>query len=89
MVTCIRWGNKTCPYGANTIYQGVALGGRYGNKGSASNMMCSPHVAIFYSKCQGGSVRAYDIEYRVGGFHNSVLKVGIPSDAKAFNKTVG
>ena len=29
VVTYIRWGNKTCPYGANTIYQGVALGGRY------------------------------------------------------------
>ena len=26
--------------------------------------------AIFYSKRQGGSVRAYGVEYRVGGFHN-------------------
>ena len=45
VVTYIRWGNKTCPYGANTIYQGVALGGRYDIKGSASNMMCSPYDA--------------------------------------------
>ena len=29
VITYIRWGNKTCPYGANTIYQGVALGSRY------------------------------------------------------------
>ena len=71
VVTYIRWGNKTCPYGANTIYQGVALGGHYSNKGSASNMMCSPRNAIFYPKRQnGGSVTAYGVEYRVSGFHN-------------------
>ena len=29
VVTYIRWGNKTCPYGANTIYKGVAIGGRH------------------------------------------------------------
>ena len=26
-VSYIRWGNNTCPYGANTMYQGVAAGG--------------------------------------------------------------
>ena len=70
VVTYIRWGNKTCPYGANTIYQGVALGSRYDYKGSATNMMYSPRDAIFYPKRQGGSVRAYGVEYRVSGFHN-------------------
>ena len=70
VVTYIRWGNKTCPYGANTIYQGVALGGHYGYKGSAANMMCSPYDAILYSKHQNGGIGAYGVEYRVIGFHN-------------------
>ena len=26
IVTYIRWGNSTCPYGADTIYSGVAAG---------------------------------------------------------------
>ena len=34
-------------------------------------MMCSPRDAIFYPKRQNtGSVRAYGVEYRVGGFHD-------------------
>ena len=70
VVTYIRWGNKTCPYGANTIYKGVAIGGRNDYKGSPSNMLCSPHDAMRYPKYQGGSERAYGVEYRVSGNHN-------------------
>ena len=70
VVTYIRWGNKTCPYGANTIYKGVAIGGRYDLKGSPSNMLCSPHDAMRYPKYQGGNQRAYGVEYRVSGDHN-------------------
>jgi len=29
VVSYIRWGNTTCPYGANTLYKGTAVGGRY------------------------------------------------------------
>ena len=29
VVTYIRWGNSTCPYGADTIYSGVAAGSHY------------------------------------------------------------
>ena len=42
VVTYIRWGNTTCPYGANTIYKGVAAGGCYTDKVAPSNMMCLP-----------------------------------------------
>ena len=42
VVTYIRWGNTTCPYGANTIYQEVAVGGRYDQATSPSNLMCLP-----------------------------------------------
>ena len=71
MITYIRWGNSTCPYGANTIYQGVALGGRYNLKGSASNMLCSPHNVMTYPKNQIAGIIAYAVEYRVSGIHNN------------------
>ena len=70
VVTYIRWGNTTCPYGANTIYKGIAVGGRYDYKGSPSNMMCSPHNVMAYPKTQGGSMYTYAVEYRVSGIHN-------------------
>ena len=78
VVTYIRWGNKTCPFGANTIYQGVALGGRYDYKGSASNMMCSPPNVMTYPENQGGSVTAYAVEYRVSGIHNNAYCRNMP-----------
>ena len=71
VVTYIRWGNTTCPYGANTIYNGVALGGRYDYKGSASNMICSPPNVMTYPENQAGSVLAYAVEYHVSGIHNN------------------
>ena len=66
-VTYIRWGNSTCPYGANTVYQGVAAGGRYNLKGSPSNILCLPPNPMHYSNGQTGSTPAYSVEYRVGG----------------------
>ena len=56
VVTYIRWGNTTCPYGSNTIYKGVAIGGHYDYKGSASNMMCLPPTYMRYSNNPGGQV---------------------------------
>ena len=78
VVTYIRWGNTTCPYGANTIYQGVALGGRHNLKGSASNMLCSPENVMTYPKNQGGGVTAYAVEYRVSGIHNNAYCRNMP-----------
>ena len=44
VVTYIRWGNTTCPYGANTIYKGVAVGGNYNHETAPSNLMCLPLI---------------------------------------------
>ena len=70
VVTYIRWGNTTCPYGANTIYKGVAAGGRYDHEVSPSNLMCLPSNPMRYSNGQGGSTTAYAVEYRVSGAIN-------------------
>jgi len=42
VVTYIRWGNSTCPYGADTIYSGVVAGSAYDNEGSAVDPLCLP-----------------------------------------------
>ena len=42
IVTYIRWGNSTCPYGADTIYSGVMAGSWYGSEGAAVNPLCLP-----------------------------------------------
>ena len=67
VVTYIRWGNATCPYGANTIYKGVAVGGRHDHEVSPSNLMCLPPNPMRYSNGQVGDGVAYAVEYRTGG----------------------
>ena len=69
-VTYIRWGNSTCPYGANTVYQGAAAGGRSDHKGSPSNLLCLPPNPMSYSNGQTGDTPAYAVEYRVSGSIN-------------------
>ena len=49
VVTYIRWGNISCPYEANTIYKGVAVGGHTGHKSAPSNMMCLHPDPMHYS----------------------------------------
>ena len=65
VVTYIRWGNTTCPYGANTIYKGTAVGGHYNLKGSAANMMCLPLNTMNNPINVGGNAIAYAVEYRI------------------------
>ena len=67
VVTYTRWGNTTCPYGANTIYKGFAAGGRYDHEVSPSNLLCLPPNPMRYSNGQGGDSLAYPVEYRVSG----------------------
>ena len=78
VVTYIRWGNTTCPYGANTIYKGVAVGGRYDYKGSASNMMCLPPTYMHYSNNPGGQVPVDAVIYQVGGSINHASGRNMP-----------
>ena len=42
VVTYIRWGNSTCPYGADTIYSGVVAGSHYTHEGAAVDPLCLP-----------------------------------------------
>ena len=70
VVTYIRWGNTTCPYGANTIYKGTAVGGRHNHETSPSNMMCLPYDTMHNPNNVGASTTAYAVEYRVGGILN-------------------
>ena len=42
VVTYIRWGNSTCPYGASTIYSGVVGGSLYDHTGTAADPLCLP-----------------------------------------------
>ena len=42
IVTYIRWDNSTCPYGADTIYSGVAAGSDHLKEGAAVDPLCLP-----------------------------------------------
>ena len=70
VVTYIRWGNTTCPYGANTIYKGTAVGGHYNHETSASNMMCLPYDTMNNPNNVGGDTTVYAVEYRTSGVLN-------------------
>ena len=67
VVTYIRWGNTTCPYGANTIYKGTAVGGRHDLETSPSDLMCLPYDTMDNPSRVGRYDVAYAVEYRVGG----------------------
>ena len=42
VVTYTRWGNSTCPYGADTIYSGVVAGSHHTHEGAAVDPLCIP-----------------------------------------------
>ena len=70
VVTYIRWGNTTCPYGANTIYKGTAVGGRFDQKTSPSNLMCLPYDTMDNPNNVVPQETAYAVEYNAGGVLN-------------------
>ena len=78
VVTYIRWGNTTCPYGANTIYKGVAAGDHTGHKGAPSNMLCLPPNPMHYSNNLVGSTATYSMEYQTTGAINHVNSGNTP-----------
>ena len=41
-VTYVRWGNSTCPPGANVVYSGAVAGSHYTHTGTAVNPLCLP-----------------------------------------------
>ena len=66
VVTYIRWGNSTCPYGADTIYSGVVAGSWFQHEGAAVDPLCLP-PGPQYLKYQTGYqeyARLYGAEYQ-------------------------
>ena len=67
-MTYIRWGNSTCPYGADTNYSGVVAGSSYGNEGAAANPQCLPPSPQYLLSLAGYQhVPLYGAEYELGG----------------------
>ena len=72
VVTYVRWGNSTCPYGADIIYSGVVAGSAYSHEGAAVDPLCLPPNPQ-YLKSQPGYqnwVEVYGAEYET---HNTPL----------------
>ncbi|XP_065906808.1 short-chain collagen C4-like [Dysidea avara] len=65
VVTYVRWGNSTCPYGADTIYSGVVAGSFYTNEGAAVDPLCLPPNPQYLKSQPGyqGHARLYGAEY--------------------------
>ena len=69
VVTYIRWGNSTCPYGADTIYSGVVAGSWWQHEGAAVDPLCLPPDPQ-YLKHQSGyqnHAAVYGAEYQTHG----------------------
>ena len=66
VVTYIRWGNSTCPYGADTIYSGVVAGSWYDHTGAAVDPLCLPPNPKYLQYQSGYQAYAslYGAEYK-------------------------
>ena len=69
VVTYIRWGNSTCPYGADTIYSGVVAGSWFGHMGAAVDPLCLPPNPQYLQYLSGYQDQAilYGTEYEING----------------------
>ena len=69
VVTYIRWGNSTCPYGADTIYSGVVAGSDYTHQGAAVDPLCLPPDPqyLLYKSGYQNWVQLVGTEYETGG----------------------
>ena len=69
VVTYIRWGNSTCPYGADTIYSGVVAGSWYDHPGAAVDPLCLPPDPQYLNYQSGNQHYAilYGAEYEING----------------------
>ena len=67
VVTYIRWGNSTCPYGADVIYSGVVAGSWWDHTGAAVDPLCLPLDPQYLQHQSGyqGHARLYGAEYEI------------------------
>ena len=65
-MTYIRWGNSTCPYGADIIYSGVVAGSSYDHQGAIVDPLCLPPDPQYleYQYEYQGHVYIYGAEYQ-------------------------
>ncbi|XP_078699698.1 uncharacterized protein LOC144926626 isoform X2 [Branchiostoma floridae x Branchiostoma belcheri] len=62
----VRWGRKTCPSGATTVYSGVAGGTHYSQPGGGTNYQClptDPQWGRYQDGVQGWKAYMYGAEY--------------------------
>ena len=66
VVTYARWGNSTCPYGADTIYSGVVAGSWWEHSGATVDPLCLPPKPQYlkYQNSYQGNARLYGGEYQ-------------------------
>jgi len=69
VVTYVRWGNSTCPFGADTIYSGVVAGSWYGYEGAAVDPLCLPPNPQYlkYQPSYQNLVQLFGAEYQTFG----------------------
>ena len=65
-VVYTRWGRKSCPTGAELLYEGITGGEWYDHTGGGANYVCLPKVPQYISThVPGHSSYMYGIEYQV------------------------
>ena len=69
VVTYIRWGNASCPYGADIIYSGFAAGSHNTHEGAAVDLLCLPPEPKYLKSTNGyqGWAQLYGVEYETSG----------------------
>ena len=67
VVTYVRWGDSTCPYGADIMYSGVVAGSYFGHEGAVVDPLCLPPNPQYLNSQSGyqGHVRVYGAEYQI------------------------
>ena len=67
IATYIRWGNSTCPYGADTIYSGRVGGSLHSHEGAAVDPLCLPPDPQYLQYLSGYQDHAlvYGAEYEI------------------------
>ena len=76
-VVYTRWGRKSCPTGAELLYEGITGGEGFGHTGGGPNYVCLPKVPQYLSTINVPQYSAYmyGTEYEIGnniisGKHN-------------------
>ena len=80
VVTYVRWGNATCPYGAHTVYSGFTAGSWFDHYGAAVEPLCLPPDPQYLKSQPGYQNHAlvYGAEYQTHGPLNHANNRNMP-----------